>query len=184
MSYDYYIFNETDLHNYSLYGDETWTLDNNESFIASSGIFSVNEQNDYGIFSSRKSSPVKKKYFLPNICFSFKYIFFLTDHMSIRLTNMFCYKALFSKALVVQWQQRNALCTYYRGLCVSRFCLVTFWIYYFDYYKVILNCTCLIIWKFNPDGIFIGNMHFGRNITQHLFKCFRKFRKGLKCTLF
>lgn len=44
---------------------ESWMYndDYEDDFVESSGIFSVNEQSDYGIFSSRKSSLVKKNIF-------------------------------------------------------------------------------------------------------------------------
>lgn len=64
MFYDGYFYNDTD--NYSLYDNETldpWILEDDGSFIESSCIFSVNEQSDCEIFSSRKSSPVKKNTF-------------------------------------------------------------------------------------------------------------------------
>lgn len=61
--FDYNFYNDTEIHNNSSYGNETlepWMYKDDGSFVESSGIFSVNEQSDYGIFSSRKSSPVKK----------------------------------------------------------------------------------------------------------------------------
>lgn len=65
--YDHF-YNDTEIHNYSLHGNvtsEPWMYkdDYEDDFVESSGIFSVNEQSDYGIFSSRKSSLVKKNIF-------------------------------------------------------------------------------------------------------------------------
>lgn len=67
MYFDHYFYNDTEIEYYPLYDNETldepWIHEDDGSFIESSGIFSVNEQSDYGIFSSRKSSPVKKNTF-------------------------------------------------------------------------------------------------------------------------
>lgn len=64
--FDDNFYNDTEIYNYSLYGNETLEprmYEDDWSFVEYSGIFSVNEQSDCGILSSRKSSPVKKNIF-------------------------------------------------------------------------------------------------------------------------